>query len=180
MIRRYGNTSAPPIVYVGVLGVFAMYYIVRGINLFGRAKASLRWRSVDGEITWSMVETRPRPWYKGRRRRSFGESFELFDTEYRPDIRYSYRIGSTGYEGRRLYFGADIWSHKPKDAEAYVARYRLGEKVRVFIDPARPTETVLQRGTDKVAKRYLGWAIVFGALWVAALAVGLKSGFWTK
>ena len=173
----YRRSSAPPGVYLIVLAVFALYYVSKAVTALRGAKASLRWRSVDGQITWAMMDTRERPWWR-RRRRQIGDDGEP-NTQYRPDIRYSYRIGNKDYEGRRLYFGAHDWANRRADADIYIARYRPGEKVRVFVDPARPTETVLQRGTDDEAKRYLKWAIVYGVLTLFMTWAAIENGLWS-
>ena len=92
-------------------------------------------------------------------------------TGYVPEIRYKYFIGGKELEGDRVYNG-DAWNRKEKVIARLVDRYPPGARVRVFVDPARPGEAVLEPGSP--AARELGeQALVTGigalVVWVAIL-----------
>lgn len=118
------------------------------LYLFYRVRVTLRWRPVDGEITWSMIENR------GRRS---GE-------QWRPTIKYSYTIGTRRYEGSRVYYGAAEWRGSEQTSLDLTSRYTPGQKVSVFVNPANPKEAVLERGQSAAALRWLLTAIGLVAL----------------
>lgn len=171
------RASLPVIAYLAVIAPFAWYHTRRALILMRGAKASMRWRPVDGEIIWSMVEERNTPWYARRRRRNY-----LVDQEpvqYRPVIRSRYQIGTRQYEGQRVYFGADEWLAQPAQSQGLTALYPLGKKVRVFVDPARPTETVLERARDHAAKRSMWWALLYCTFTALFLWAAFSRGLWS-
>lgn len=59
-------------------------------------------------------------------------------------VRYRYRAAGKDHEGDRLAFGAKALMTQAA-AEAVVARYPVGAKVKVYFDPRHPARSVLER-----------------------------------
>jgi hypothetical protein len=162
-----------------VLGGAAVGTGIYAAILFSRARATLRWKPGEGEITTSLVEERKKPWYAmgRRRRRHLDGIFSAGDldivpegqfTDRRADIRYVYAVGGRNHEARCVYFGAHRWSPDQQVARSLVARYPVGTQVRVYYNPAKPDAAVLVRGETRMAK---SWLIVAAVLAVAAALI---------
>lgn len=136
---------------MAILGVCAIGSAAYSMYMLSRARATLSWRPAEGKITWAMVEDRVRYRRRGRR------------TQYRAAIKYSYAIGAHEHTGDRAYYGAHEWRSSEAAARELVDRYPPGKVVRVFIDPARPKEAVLERGQDRTGRRWRMFALGFAA-----------------
>lgn len=147
----------------GGLAIAAGIY---GCYLYSRAQATLRWRPVDGKITWSMLEDRER------------SSRRDPHTQYRAAIKYSYALGGVPYEGTRVYYGATDWRDSDTLARTLVDRYPPGKMVRVFVDPAKPSESVLARGQDHIGRRWILIAAALGVVSGLVFAFRANLGNW--
>jgi len=127
---------------------------VRGAWLARRAKASMNWRPVDGTITRCTLQHTVR------------ERWTMPDLHwYRPRVEYSYSVDGKDYVGKRVYFGAHEWRASSSESSEWILLdYPVGSAVQVFVDPARPAESVLERGRDAVANGYLAIAATAGVI----------------
>jgi hypothetical protein len=76
-------------------------------------------------------------------------------TTYRPYIAYAYTVDGQDYEGDRY----DFWnvSSSGYDGKAAIVRaHPVGREIRIFVDPANPVESVINRQA--------GWGILFPTL----------------
>jgi hypothetical protein len=87
-------------------------------------QASVDWPWVDGVVTQCEAEV--------------GVSWRL-------RLRYDYEVGGTRYVGDRLRAMPERFPTK-EDALVYEQRFKPGQKVRVFHDPAKPSSSVLIPG----------------------------------
>ena len=77
-----------------------------------------------------------------------------------PAVRYQYQVEGRLLSGERIGF-IDIGARHPGVAEKVLARYPVGAEVDVYVDPLRPTRSVLTPGVS------------WGSLYAAACGVGL-------
>ena len=94
------------------------------------ARASVTWPSVPGVITASV---------RGRRM-----------LRQQPQIAYSYAVNGQPLIGNKTTFSGAVL---PKETDAYLARYPVGQPVNVFYSPANPAEAVLEPGSDKTLEQ---------------------------
>jgi hypothetical protein len=84
------------------------------------------------------------------------------DVTYRPEIRFSYRIGGHDYSAETWKPGVAVSSGSPKYAETIVARYPSGRSVAVHYDPAHPDTAVLELSNREGAGLMLVFGFAFG------------------
>jgi hypothetical protein len=159
-MRLYRHWS--PGEFTAFLAVLAVVAGARAWYLHRRARATLRWRPVDGKITWSMVDEKQYPTRWGSDR-----------TVYKADIKYSYTIGEHEHQGTRVYFGVEGYSRRFNTARDLVDQFPPGKVVRVFVDPARLQETVLLRGQEQIARRVM--LIAIGLVTASVVLYGLRA-----
>lgn len=84
---------------------------------------SLAWPTNDGVITYSAP-------YRG---------FRI----YQVDIRYQYNYGGRNYSGDIYRFAFALDRMQGRQVDSVQARYRVGERVRVGVNPWNPVRSVL-------------------------------------
>jgi hypothetical protein len=99
-----------------------------------KGSSTSSWRAVPGEITDSDVEEH----------QDDGEGLSSGNT-YAPVVRYSYTVHGKSLTGERISFGRTNYQTEG-GAQEVVNKYRAGRKVRVFVSPQDPSETVLETG----------------------------------
>lgn len=94
---------------------------------------SLRWSQAPGTITHSEVVA------------EYGDEGErLFSFE----VRYSYRVGGSMYEGTTHRIGPKWQSGLRSEAERVASHYPAGCNVSVYVSPRNPADAVLERGAS--------------------------------
>ncbi len=88
------------------------------------AKASTAWPTTSGVIT--KVE---------RYKRFF---------RWLPRVGFSYSVDGKNYVSGRISFAA---GYRPKEVDAVLGRYSVGQNVPVYYPPEKPTEAVLEPGS---------------------------------
>lgn len=111
------------IVLIGLIGAW---------NNYKNAKASESWSSTNGFIVSSRVKT------------DLGKSDDD-EPRYTASIIYKYTIDGIEYTSERVAFSSHTFLQKGK-ADRLVFRYPKGKKVKVYYDPKRLQEAVLERG----------------------------------
>ncbi len=91
--------------------------------------ASRRWPTADGRVVSADVRTFSTP--RG--------------TVYEPRITYTYAVGATAYQGRRVAFGRSAYPRE-QEARSVAARYSAGTALRVHYAPRNPRFSVLEPG----------------------------------
>jgi hypothetical protein len=132
-----------------ILGVFAAALSLAAAVPLAQGLLSLSWPKVDGVVTHS----RDLP---GRRVMGV-------------DIGYDYSIGGQPHSGNRFRF--QFWlsatSMNGRDLQSIRGRYRVGEPVKVAVNPRDPEDSVLEPGADIDSLVALGMG-----LFLLLLAVG--------
>ncbi len=90
------------------------------------AKASTAWPTTTGTIT----------------------KVERFKRLFRwlPRVAYSYSVGEKNYASERISFVA---GYRKKEVDEVLSRYTVGQSVEVYYPPEKPTDAVLQPGSNK-------------------------------
>jgi len=110
-----------------------------GLYFAGRreSKASAAWPTTEGKIVSARV-------VEERTLNDDEDGDQDYDITYRPEIRFSYRVGAADYTSDSWKPGMTAGSGSPKFAETVVARYAAGASVAVHYNPARPNVAVLE------------------------------------
>jgi hypothetical protein len=78
-------------------------------------------------------------------RRLYLQSSGTCPSSFTPEVRYKYQFEGRELTGDKIGFVAMGADH-PGVAEKTLERYPAGAEVAVFVDPQRPTRSVLTRG----------------------------------
>lgn len=121
--------------------------VLWGGRLLWLASKSMNWPRSEGRVISSQVECR----YGGRT-----------GIWYVATVRYRYDINGRHYESERWSHGNDNAFHDEGDATQLANRFRQGDPIDVYVDPADPERAVLDTGdTEKGA-----WMVGGGAIFV--------------
>jgi hypothetical protein len=139
----------------GVGIALVSYCFVVSLNEFMKASSSRDWPMVQGRVVYSRVDS-----YQE------GDGLERM-TVYRAIINYSYRVGETTFQGKRISFsgwGGPIGTTRTADesvARSEADRYPVRAVVKVFYNPRDPGEAVLEPGATNQNRKSLILSIVF-------------------
>ena len=157
-----GSVNWDPKTGALVLAVGSALLALYAAYLWLRVRSTWSWRPVSGQITHSPTDQRD----TYRTRTLWRKKVPV----YRPDVQYVYSVDGIDHQSTRIFFGDGAWYDSQNDAAAIVARYPPGQSVRVYCSPSSPDLSVLERGEQAGARRYvmlagklLGLALV---LWV--------------
>jgi len=140
------------------LGGFALFIGVREIV---GARSSRNWPSVDGTVIRSKVRVS-----ESRGTDSSGKSTTTYD--YEADIGYRYAVGDgAALQGDRLSFGGLT---NRAIAERTVKKYPVGATVKVYYDPGKPEQSVLEPG-------YSGGMLFMPIMGTVVVGCGLLSAW---
>jgi hypothetical protein len=162
------NTIAPAaiwpesgVVRAGMI-VLALLMVICGLTLefalagsLQQARRSADWPTTNG----NMIEVRADEGTRGRRRSA--PTYLVF-------CRYRYAVDDIGYTGTRISFQQNSMSQA--EAEQFLKDHRRGAIVKVFYDPADPSESTLRAGAT--AWQYSG-VFLFGPAMILGGAYGL-------
>lgn len=125
----------------------AAFAIGSGVALF-RGCMSLTWPKTDGTITYSKAKNTRRT--------------------YTIDIRYRYSAGGQPHDGDRYRFHFVMMPDRmrSRDVDLVQARYPVGERVMVAVNPSDVSDAVLLPGPDFAGTVWLGFGmlLMFGGL----------------
>lgn len=128
-----------------------------GWNILQDAKASASWPKAQSVITESRV--------RHSRDSDGGNS-------YQPKISYEYSVKNLNYKNQTIKFGENSYSNH-SDAEYYVSRYPIGQRVSVFYDPKRPDKSVLEPGVTSGSYIVIGIGALFVAISLIMVPLGI-------
>ena len=124
------------------MGGFIIYMsIVNG----RKAKASLTWASVPGQVLFSGMIT------------DGSEPDKLY-----PSVTFNYSVNGQTFQSSRVNFNG-VKSKK------WLTKYPKGSRVAVFFDPAKPSEAVLENGGSTKIGMFVGVAVILGSLVVGSV-----------
>lgn len=121
----------PLIVAVGT-AIAGLIVLALGLRTFRRAQGSATWPAVEGTVTVSQLDSTQ-------------------DGALRPNIQYAYVVNGQTFTGDRLKAGRKNLAAMGNAAQAATERYPKDSRVRVFFDPADPSQSALEPGVDPTA-----------------------------
>lgn len=139
--------------------LLATGFLTNFLRLRGSARAAKGWRRVEGEIIASGVDLPPTHTSDDA-------------TDARAVIRYRYRVGGAIHEGDRIGFGGAAATTRMLAAR-HAARYPIGAKVDVHVDPRNPARAVLEPGRGDNAAALAVFAATFAAIAAILIAHGI-------
>jgi len=178
---------------VGVLfAAVGVTVLVFGIGQVNKARASADWPSVEGVVKFSEVrsETRTRTDSSSSRRKRNGNGGVTVnigtdsdrdtrtETTHIADIGYAYTVGDAPFNGTRVSFGSN-GSSSWASVQDIVDRYPVGKTVKVFYNPDKPSDSVLEPGMSGGAYFLPAFGGVFaliGVVAIVATVIAMKKG----
>ena len=131
------NGWVGPIIAVGfgiVLGIIGIVLLILYFRNKSKSKASQSWPSTTGQILERKVKVDTSTDEDG-----------ITSTSYLPQVTYSYTVNGTVYESHRVAFGSTPSYNANKKAEEFLTPYLQGASVKVFYNPEKPGESVLNQ-----------------------------------
>lgn len=131
------NGWVGPLIAAGfgvVLGIIGIVLIILYLRNKSKSKASQSWPSVEGQIVERKVKVSTSTDEDG-----------FTSTSYLPQITYSYTVDGTVYESHRVAFGSTPSYNANQKAEEFLTPYVEGASVKVFYNPEKPGESVLNQ-----------------------------------
>ena len=156
---------ALPIVAI-LAAVFSVVSFARAQRL---ASASARWPTVPGTVTMSSVIEE-----EIEDDSHNDKSIIRKIRRYQIDLRYAYQVGKRDFVGTMGNWGWTPVYGLREQAETLAGKYRQGEPVTVYYDPAQPDHAVLEPGDRQGSMAPL----IFGAIF--AIAGGIMLAFFVK
>lgn len=145
----------------GVLFGGLFFLIGLGISTYAftewRNSADIEnWPSIEGIIESGHVST---------------DTDDDGDTDYTPNITYSYSVDNQRYTGNRITYFSKSYNSS-SDAQAVLNRYPIRTEVMVYYDPDKHSRAVLEPNPDDTTPfLMMGFGAIFGVVGLA-IAVG--------
>jgi Protein of unknown function (DUF3592) len=143
-------------------GVCLLIFDRQVFNLFrmrSQMRAAESWNAVDGVITVSRVDQPP-------------SHISDDQNDASPVIHHRYRAGGQDFESDQIKIGGQPLTTRVL-AGRQVARYPVGTRVAVYVDPGNPGNVLLEPGRQDNLAALLAFTIVFGCLAVILTAHAL-------
>lgn len=99
---------------------------------------------------------------------------------YYPHVEYTYTLSAQSYTAKQIAFGGVKGFNNPGKAQAALAKYPLNAPARVFYNPQKPAEAVLERIAGEGAKtaKIMGIILlVLSGLIACPLLIGIIRNF---
>ncbi len=149
------------IFYIGGPLLFGMgiYHLFLAIRNPKRVEESKNWPTTEGKITLVHL---------------LGKKGLINNI----DLRYEYSVGGVSYEGKNLNLFPNTIFGKDRIDEIFDT-YHKGQYVKVYTNPNRPKEAIIEHDLGDQVKFFLGWSILnilVGAFLIAVLIFGLVGG----
>ena len=134
--------------------------IILGIRNRKKAEASVNWPSAPGRITNAWIDQEDDIDEDG-----------FSTTTFTPNWQYQFTASGQTYTSDKISFGGKRGYGRQKKAQEALAAYPLHSQVRIYFDPANPSESVLVPGTKGT---FLG--IIVGAIFIVISIFGCIAG----
>lgn len=150
--------NAPMTVALGAFGAVAALI---ALAIQRHARQARHWPVTRGTIATSGLE----------RFRSAATDTSRGQIRFKARISYTYSFNGVNYTGTVASLGGEVSSTSDRAVQRWVKRYRDGQSVDVYVNPANPSESVLEPRAKGI---WVVWAIV-AVLWVLAAFVATRS-----
>jgi len=153
---------------IGILSIIGgMFFFVKALGISKNVGAGADWLSVEGKVIKSELTS---TW-----------SSNAGGVNYHLNIEYVYTVNGKDFTSDVVAFGGVLDGNFPKMRKRYIERYPKGGVVKVYYDPAKPENAVLEPN-ENIAIFYYVVASVFvllGIVFVSNFFTGFGEGFIT-
>lgn len=149
--------NAPMTVALGAFGAVAALI---ALAIQRHARQARHWPVTRGTIATSGLE----------RFRSAATDTSRGQIRFKARISYTYSFNGVNYTGTVASLGGEVSSTSDRAVQRWVKRYRDGQTVDVYVNPANPSESVLEPRAKGI---WVVWAIV-AVLWGLAAFVATR------
>ncbi len=120
--------------------IIGLVFVVSGVRSFMTLNAAKRnWQPAPGRVTFSEVQMR---------RSSSGRGGT--STSYYPHVVYEYLVNGNRYQGNRVSVGGQVGLGSYQTVLQRVSQnYPPGRQLRVYYNPANPSESALEFGAPR-------------------------------
>jgi Protein of unknown function (DUF3592) len=170
----YARNGVP--LFAFALPAIAILAAVFSVVSFARtqrlASASVKWPTVPGTVTMSSVIEE-----EIEDDSHNDKSIIRKIRRYQVDLRYAYQVGKRDFVGTMGNWGWTPVFGLREQAEMLAGKYRQGEPVTVYYDPAQPDQAVLEPSDRQGSMAPLIFAAIFAIAGGVMLAFFVKVGF---
>lgn len=149
--------NAPMTVALGAFGAVAALI---ALAIQRHARQARHWPVTRGTVATSGLE----------RFRSAATDTSRGQIRFKARISYTYSFNGVNYTGTVASLGGEVSSTSDRAVQRWVKRYRDGQAVDVYVNPANPSESVLEPRAKGI---WVVWAIV-AVLWALAAFVATR------
>lgn len=158
---KLGNPANTPFV-VG-FSLFAVFILMMARAMRQQSREAKDWKETSGQVLSSGFDT--------FEKLTMVDNISHRITTNQPNIVYGYEVGGHAYQANRIAFGGKTQSTSKRLVGGNLGRYKVGDKVKVYYNPEKPSEAVLERQAKHMWILYVFAALfAFGAY---AFATGL-------
>lgn len=136
---------------IGALTLFSMIFLTL------KANRSITWPTADGRILEAKVGVKGEP-----------------ANRWSAQVRYEYEVNGTRHEGNRLSIGSADWGTDRNLVEGQVARYPKGQAIKVYHDPDRHEDAVLEPGLGSSLTCFMVFGVISLLAGAALLYYGIR------
>lgn len=149
--------------FVIAFTIFAVALLFMSRLALRESKRVASWPSIEGTILNSSFDT--------FRTRSIIDNVPISIMVHRPRVIYAFNVGGTRYQGERISLGVHKYASLKFLVGREVRRYKAGDTVAVYYDPANPAQAVLNR-SDVRPRLYFAFAALFAlaTVWASLAA----------
>lgn len=151
-----------PLLVGGVVGLVGVALLIFGLLQRREATAAERWPTAPGTVVSSQIQEQTRI-ERGKGRTDSRAA-------HTPLVEYAYEINGRSFRGSRILPGAAV-IYDLTTAQGIVDRYRVGQPVSVYYNPADQAESVLET-TSAGGRLLLILGGVLAAIGVLACCAG--------
>ena len=116
-----------------ILGAIGVVLIVLYFRNKSKSAASQSWPSVVGRVTSTDIAMQS------------NDDEDNLSYSFLPKINFEYQVGGQVYQAHRFSFGSEPSFSSRGKAEGFLSPYPLNAQVKVFYNPEKPSEAVLEQ-----------------------------------
>jgi hypothetical protein len=161
---KLANPANTPFV-VG-FSLFALFMLLMARAMRQQTREAKHWKETSGRILSAEMET--------FEKLTMTDNVSRRITTNQPNIVYGYEVGGHAYQSNRIAFGGKLQSTSKRLVGGSLGRYKVGDTVKVYFNPANPSEAVLERRAKHM------WVIYCFAALFAFGAYAFATGIFNK
>jgi hypothetical protein len=151
-LQSIGCLAPAAIVIYGVLGVLLLgQFGGQALNYL----RSMGWEQMPGTVVSSEVE----------------DAWDTTGERYAGRVVYTYEVDGVTYEGNQLDLRGSAYVGNREDAERLLLPYPVGASVMLYVNPADPARSVLDRSVPSAIWAFVGLGSV---LMLLSLGLGIR------